>query len=269
MKPVIEMDHVRFGYASGCDLMNDLTFAVEPGVFVGLIGPNGSGKTTLLRLLTGLLRPQAGRVRIAGLPVESYTRAALAAKAAVVSQDPVVPLGFSVAETVLMARTARLGQRVFAGPKDQDVVRRCLAMTDTSHLADRPLSRLSGGERQRVFIARALAQETEIILVDEPTTFLDLRHQVEAYDLLKGVQIESGKTILAITHDLNLASRYCDLVLVLAGGPPAADRGQGLLFGPPQEVLTRERIEQVFGVQVAAGLVGGQTVFVPKARHQS
>jgi len=177
-----------------------------------------------------------------------------------------VPTGFSVAETVLMARIARLGQRMFAGQKDLDVVNQCLGMTDTNHLASWPLSRLSGGERQRVFIARALAQETDIILLDEPTTFLDLRHQVEAYDLLRQVQIERHKTVVAVTHDINLASRYCDQVLILTGRSAAG--GEGFLFGRPQAVLTQERIEQVFCVQVATGLVGGHTVFVPRGRYR-
>jgi iron complex transport system ATP-binding protein len=116
-----------------------------------------------------------------------------------------------------------------------------------------------------VFIARALAQETDIILLDEPTTFLDLRHQVEAYDLLKTVQIEHHKTVVAITHDINLASRYYDQVLVLVGGTVGG--GDGFLFGRPQVALTQERIEQVFGIQVTMGLVGGQQVFVPRGRY--
>jgi iron complex transport system ATP-binding protein len=269
MKPIMELEKVRFSYTPGCgcDLLKDLTFAVEPGVFLGIVGPNGSGKTTLLRLLIGLLRPQEGLVCIDGRPVDSYTASALAVKVAVVSQDPVVPMGFSVLETVLMARVARLGQRVFASQRDLDVVNQCLGLTDTSHLASRPLSCLSGGERQRVFIARALAQETDIILLDEPTTFLDLRHQVEAYDLLKQVQIERNKTVMAISHDINLAARYCDQVLVLVGSTTGG--GDGFLFGRPQAVLTLERIEQIFGVQGAIGLVGGQQVFVPRGKYPS
>jgi iron complex transport system ATP-binding protein len=267
MKPIIELEKIRFSYTPGCDLLKDLTFGIEPGVFLGIVGPNGSGKTTLLRLLTGFLRPQSGLIRIDGRPVDSYTTSALADKVAVVSQDPVVPMGFSVVETVLMARVARLGQRVFAGGRDLEVVNQYLGMTDTSHLAGRPLSRLSGGERQRVFIARALAQETDIILLDEPTTFLDLRHQVEAYDLLKAVQIEQHKTVVAITHDINLASRYCDQVLVLVGGTAGGE--EGFLFGRPQVALTQERIEQVFGIQVTMGRIGGQQVFVPRGKYFS
>jgi iron complex transport system ATP-binding protein len=265
MKPIMELENVLFSYTLGCDLLKGLTFSVEPGVFLGIVGPNGSGKTTLLRLLTGVLRPQDGLVRIDGQPVDSYATSALAAKVAVVSQDPVVPMGFSVVETVLMSRVARLGQRVFAGRRDLEVVNQCLGMTDSRHLAGRPLSSLSGGERQRVFIARALAQETDIILLDEPTTFLDLRHQVEVYDLLKAVQIEQHKTVVAITHDINLASRYCDQVLILVGS--TAGGGEGFLFGRPQAVLTQDRIEQVFGIQVGMGLVCGQQVFVPRGRY--
>ena len=271
MKPVIEMEQVSFGYTPGSDLLRGLTFKVEQGAFVGIAGPNGSGKTTLLRLLTGLLHPQSGLIRIDGENVDSYGISAMAQKVSVVCQDPVVPLGFSVAETVLMARVARLGQRVFGDKRDMEVMQQCLQMTDAAHLADRPLGRLSGGERQRVLIARALAQDTPILLLDEPTTFLDLRHQLEVYDLLKSIQGPQDKTIVIITHDLNLAGRYCERVLVLCGGSgPGSSDGDdraGFFFGRPEEVFTASRIEQVFGVQIVSGRIAGQQVFVPIKRR--
>ena len=267
MTYAVETEQVRFGYTQGRDLVWGLTFKVEQGAFVGIAGPNGSGKTTLLRLLTGLLHPQGGTIRIDGQPVDSYGISALAEKVAVVSQEPAVPLGFSVEDTVLTARVARSGHRVFADRQDLCVVQRCLEMTHTAHLARGPLSHLSGGERQRVLIARALAQETPILLLDEPTTFLDLRHQLEVYDLLKAVQGPQGRTIVLITHDLNLAGRYCDQVLLLCPGRGSGcDDQPSFLFGRPNEVLTASRIEQVFGVQVLAGRIGGQQVFVPIKR---
>jgi iron complex transport system ATP-binding protein len=267
MTPIIEMDRVSFGYTPGNDLLKGLTFQVEQGAFVGIAGPNGSGKTTLLRLLTGLLRPQAGLIRIQGMAVDSYKASALAEKVAVVGQESGVPLGFSAAETVLMARVARMGHRVFNDSKDLEVTQESLRLMDAALLADRPLSRLSGGERQRVLIARALAQDTPILLLDEPTTFLDLRHQLEVYDLLKAVQGSRNKTILIITHDLNLAYRYCDRVLMLFG-PSSSDRTERFLFAGPGEVLTPSRIEQVFGVQVLSGRIGDQQVFVPIKERQ-
>ena len=163
-----------------------------------------------------------------------------------------------------MARTAHLDWRGFEAKVDRDKVREALCLTETDCLAHRSISSLSGGESQRVFIARALAQDTDVLILDEPTNYLDLKHQVAVYDLLKKIQMDQGKTIITITHDINMAMQYCDQVLLLG-----SEDGQTVI-GPPQEVLTCERIEAVFGVPVMRLTQDYRTIFAPigQWRHQ-
>ena len=189
-------------------------------------------------------------------PVESYNAKELAERIAVVRQGFVPMFGFSVIETVMMARTRRFGTMGFASKADTEIVAETLESTDTAQFASRPLGSLSAGERQRVFIARALAQETALLLLDEPTNFLDLKHQVGIYDLLKAAQLEKGKTVIAVTHDINLATQYCDQALLLG-----ADGSS--VFGPAEEVLSAEQVEKVFGVSVFAGQIGKEKFFIP------
>ncbi|MEK7993907.1 MAG: ABC transporter ATP-binding protein, partial [Planctomycetota bacterium] len=167
--------------------------------------------------------------------------------------------GFSVLETVLMARTPYFGTAGFESQADRDIVKDALELTDTAAFASRPLTSLSSGERQRVFIARALAQNSPILLLDEPTSFLDLKHQVGIYDLLKAAQLEKGKTIVAVTHDINLACQYCDEALLLG-------TGNFHRHGPANEVLSAEQIKDVFDVQIFAGRVGQERFFMPLGR---
>jgi iron complex transport system ATP-binding protein len=178
-----------------------------PGTFLAIAGPNGAGKSTLLNLLCGLLSPRSGTIRIDAAPVESYSTEALAKKVAVVWQESMPVFGFSVIDTVMMARTPYYGPMGFESEADREIVAEALEATDTAGFALRPLGSLSAGERQRVFIARAMAQNTPILLLDEPTNFLDLKHQVGIYDLLKAAQLQIGKTIVAVTHDINLAAQ--------------------------------------------------------------
>lgn len=257
---IIEVCDLSFGYPNGPVLFSHLDLMITKASFLGILGPNGSGKSTLLGLLTGRLRPLTGQVLVDGRPVRSYRPAQLAERIALVSQDPVVPAGFTVAQTVMMAQVARSAWSVFLDKAQIDIVRQALCMTDTIDLADRPLDRISGGERQRVYLARAFAQQAELIVLDEPTAFLDLRSQIEAYRLLKLAQNEQARTIVVVTHDLNLALRYCDRVLLLAQGP---DKMGQPIIGRPEDVLTGQRVSQVFGVQVECGMVGGAKVFVP------
>jgi iron complex transport system ATP-binding protein len=256
MSGIIEVNSLSFGYTPQSKIIENLSFEVMPGAFVGIAGPNGAGKTTLLNLLCGLLSLEAGSIRIDAVDIESYSVRELARKVAVVRQEFVPVFDFTVEETVMMARTPYLGTFGFEGKADREIVTEAIEATDTARFASRPLGNLSGGERQRVFIARALAQDTEILLLDEPTSFLDFKHQVGIYDLLKAAQLEKGKTIVAVTHDINLATQYCDEILLL--GPDS-----NYYIGKTKAVLFPEQIKKVFDVKVFAGKVGQEEFFMP------
>lgn len=272
MTACVQLHEVTFAYRPDLPVLRGVSLAVETGVFLAVIGPNGAGKSTLIRLLAGLLQPQSGTISIGGTDIRSYSRRQLATKVALVQQEFIPAFGFSVRETVLMARTPHFSQLGFERQEDHRMVADALAMTDTAPFAARPLADLSGGERQRVFIARALAQDTPILLLDEPTSFLDLKHQVAIYDLLKSVQRARGRTIIAITHDINLAAQYCDQALLLQPCSVAPGTGRTdpsgepvgqYRTGPTSEVLSREAIENAFGVRVFSTPVGIENVLLP------
>ena len=256
MSGIIEVENLSFGYTPQSTILEDISFEVTPGTSLAIAGPNGAGKSTLLNLLCGTLVPKSGTIRIDAAPVKSYSTEALAGKVAVVRQEFVPVFGFSVIETVLMARTPYYGPMGFESKADKKIVAEALEMTDTIQFASRPLGSLSGGERQRVFIARALAQDTAILLLDEPTSFLDLKHQVGIYDLLKAAQLERDKTIVTVTHDINLAAQYCDETLLLG-----ADSNYHI--GKTKDVFSPEQIEKVFGVRTFVGRVGQEKFFIP------
>ncbi len=256
MNSSIEVKNLSFSYQPQEIVLKEISFEVEPGAFLVIVGPNGAGKTTLLNLLCGLLRPQSGSIKIDGAPVESYSTKKLAQKVAVVRQEFVPVFDFTVTEIVSMARAPYLGTFGFESENDKKIIAEALEMTDITRFASRPLARLSGGERQRVFIARALAANSPILLLDEPTNFLDLKHQVGIYDLLKVAQHEKSKTIVAVTHDVNLAAQYCDETLLLG-----ADGSYQ--YGRSEDVFSSKQIERVFGVRTFAGKVGQEKFFIP------
>jgi len=256
MSDIVEIRNLSFGYTPASVVLKDISFAVPSGTFLAIVGPNGAGKSTLLNLMSGALRPRSGTITIDAEPIENYSSQELAAKVAVVRQESAPMFGFSVVETVLMARTPYFGPAGFESQADRDIVNDALEVTDTAAFASRPLTSLSSGERQRVFIARALAQNSPILLLDEPTSFLDLKHQVGIYDLLKAAQLDKGKTIVAVTHDLNLACQYCDEVLLLG-------TDNFYRHGPANTVLSAEQIKDAFGVQVFAGTIGQERFFMP------
>jgi iron complex transport system ATP-binding protein len=240
----VEIENVSFAYGTEVILQN-MTFSVEAGDFLAVAGPNGAGKSTLLGLVCGLLRPQNGQIRIDGEDIYSYSARALARKVAVVRQEFVPAFDFTVTEVVAMARTPYMSAFGFESEGDRKIISEALDITDTSRFASRPICQLSGGERQRVFIARALAQQSPILLLDEPTTFLDLKHQVGIYDLLKEAQRQTGKTIIVVTHDINLAIQYCDKALLI------------------NDVFVRERIEEVFDVSALECTARNKKFFMP------
>ena len=255
----IEARHVHFTYGRE-PVLSDVSLAVQRGEMLGVIGPNGSGKSTLLRLLSGVLTPAAGEILVQGRPLPDYARRDLARQVAVVPQDTVIEFPFSVTEVVLMGRSPHLGGFAFEG--DRDVAAACDAMARTGvlHLADRSIHALSGGERQRVVLARALAQDTPVLLLDEPGAFLDIRHEVEIYDLLCDLQ-RDGKSIVTVLHDLNLAALYCERVALL-------HRGRVFRLGTPAEVITYAALTEVYETEVYVDLndITGAVNVLPLSR---
>jgi len=252
---IIEVKNLSFSYPD-LEVIRDISFDVEKGTFMAIAGPNGVGKSTLLNLLCGLLKPSKNTIKIEDKTIESYLTKELASKVSVVRQEFVPVFGFSVLQAVLMARTPYYNQIGFETEQDRKIVTNALEATDTAQFASRTLAHLSGGERQRVFIARALAQDTDILLLDEPTTYLDLKHQVGIYDLLKQAQMEQGKTIIAITHDINLAAQYADVTLLLASD-------KKYYTGDTKDVFSKEQIEKVFSVPMFSGNIGQGRFLLP------
>jgi iron complex transport system ATP-binding protein len=266
MTLALQAKHITFGYRPDTPVLQDVSFAVPGGAFLAIVGPNGAGKSTLLNILAGHLRPQAGDVLLDDVSLRSCRIRDIARRIAVVRQEFVPAFAFSVAETVLMARTPFFGPLGFESPADRELATRALELTDTLGFASRPLGSLSAGERQRVFLARALAQDTPVLLLDEPTSFLDLKHQVRIYDLLKSIQRERHTTIIAVTHDLNLALQYCDETLLLY--PPRPDRqAPQHRIGRTSEILTPQEVERAFDVRLFAGSMGRERFLIPLGRN--
>jgi len=237
----LEASGLSFAYHRGAQVLDDVSLSVARGSIVGLIGPNGSGKTTLVRLLNGTLSPTRGSVSLDGAPVTTLARRDLARRIAVVPQETQVTFDFSALEIVLMGRYAHLGPFALEGPDDVSIARKSLAATGTTALEGRQFATLSGGEKQRVVIASALAQSSDILLLDEPTTALDVGYQFEITSLLARLNRERGTTMVVSTHDLNLAATLCtELVLLKAG--------RVLANGPTKDVLTPANIRTLYDV---------------------
>ncbi|WP_227130854.1 heme ABC transporter ATP-binding protein [Halorubellus salinus] len=227
----------------GTHVLDDVSMAVDDGEFVGLVGPNGAGKTTLLRCLSGVLSPDDGVVTVDGDAVGSLGAREASRRIAVVPQDTQLAFDFSVRDVVAMGRTPHRGRFDRASSEDHDVVDRAMDRTEVAQFAEKAITAVSGGERQRVVLARALAQEAPVLLLDEPTASLDVNHQVRTLDLVADL-VEDGRTAVAAIHDLSLAARYCDrLVLLADGGVVAA--------GPPERVLERATVADAFDADAA------------------
>ncbi len=239
---MIDLHALSFRYRQDW-VLDDLSFQIERGEFVGIIGPNGSGKSTLLKTLCRLLSPQKGEILLDRVPLTEMSQREIAKKIAVVPQETYSLFPFRVIEMVLMGRSPYLGSLLFEGPKDLEIAQRAMAWTEILPISERFIDELSGGERKRVFIARALAQEPEVILLDEPTANLDIHHQVDFLHLILSLNREQGLTILMASHDLNIASDYCDRLILLK-------EGRIYKIGSPREVITREHIEAVYGCSV-------------------
>ena len=252
--------HFRYPGAPG-DALNDVSLALANGELVALLGPNGSGKTTLVRVALGLYEPQGGQATILGRAARAWTRRELARVVGVVSQreDNLFPQ--RVRDTVRLGRYPHLGP--WGGERDADrqAVERALERCDVADLADRWLWTLSGGEYQRVRIARALAQEPRLLVLDEPTASLDVRHEMELFQLVRRLVDTEGLGALLVTHDVNLASRFADRVALLARGALAA-------AGPPVDVLRQEIAESVFGWPIAVSSFEGRPQLTPLRRDR-
>lgn len=235
----LEMQGITLAYGDK-KVVEDVTFQVMPGEMVGLVGPNGSGKSTIIKALSRIVTPHSGRVLINGRDISQIPRRELSLLIGVVPQIPLLPSPFTAFEIVLMGRNPHLGLFQYEGPKDMDIVWQAMGQTSTQCLAERRISELSGGEIQCVVIARALAQETQAILLDEPTANLDIGRQIEILDLVKSLCRENKLTVVAALHDLNLASHYCDRLLLINKGRIHAE-------GTPTEVINTKNIEQVYG----------------------
>jgi iron complex transport system ATP-binding protein len=238
----LQAQAVTFSF-NGTPVLDRVDLCLEPGRTLGVIGPNGAGKSTLVRLLSRLLVPAGGAIQLNGQDLARWSAADLARMLAVVPQDPELPPAFSAWEMVLVGRTPYLGWMGRESERDRDIVRRAMEDTGVWPLARRLISQLSGGERQRVVVARALAQEPRVLLLDEPTAHLDINHQVEVLSLVAGLVKARALAALAIFHDLNLAAQYCDELVLL-------DRGRVAARGAVDQVLTPPLLQRVYGAEV-------------------
>ena len=235
----IAAHQISFTYGQGPVLKN-VSFSVPEGQFFIVIGPNGSGKSTLLRVLAGLLRPKNGHVALMGRPLAQHSRRQIARRVAFVPQSTTLSFPFTVQQVVLMGRAPHLGWPAIEGKADWRAAHEAMVFTGTDHLANRRIGQISGGEQQRVFLARALCQAPKVLLLDEPTAALDLRHQVHIMDLLEQLIGNWGVTVIMVSHDLNLAAMYAQRVLLMADGAIAH-------LGAPDKVLQQKRLESVYG----------------------
>ena len=230
--------------ARGRAILRDVSFSVEPGERIALVGPNGAGKSTLLRVLAGILHPAAGRIELSGTPIAALERAEIARRLAVVPQQTALPFSMKVEEVVALGRLPHEAALRGARPADRAAVAAAIDRVGLGHLLGRDARELSLGERQLVLLALAVAQAAPVLLLDEPTVHLDLRHQVEAMELMRDLNERDGTTLVAVLHDLGLAAHFFPRLLLLDHGRLVAD-------GVPGEVLTDDRIRGVFGVEPA------------------
>lgn len=238
MDKLLKINNLSGGYYKET-IIRDISLDISQGDFIGIIGPNGSGKTTLLRLMTKILIPQKGSIIFKGKNISSMDLKEFARYAAFVPQDTAINFPFSVLEIVLMGRIPHLKRLQLEAKKDYAIAQMAMFMTDTVHLKDKKINELSSGERQRAIIAKALAQEPLLLFLDEPTSHLDIGHQIQILDLLKNLNRKNNLTVVTVLHDLNLAGEYCNRIVLL---------NEGVIFkeGTPQEILTYQNIEAVY-----------------------
>jgi len=246
MNAILEAHEVHFFYGA-LPVLRGVSLKIEAGTVTGIIGPNGAGKSTLVRIMSGALEPSAGTVLLDGALISTVPPKRRARRVAVVPQETHIPFPFTALEIVLMGRAPYLPAFGFESRHDIDVATHAMEAVDCAHLADRDIAELSGGERRRIIIARAIAQDPAVLLLDEPTSFLDLRHSSGLARLLKQKARSSNLAVVAVMHDLNLAAAFCDRIMILKDGLVAAE-------GSPHDTISAATIAASFGVSVSTGI---------------
>lgn len=259
--PILELERLRYGFVDRPDFLGPVDLSVEPGHLWGVIGPNGAGKSTLLRLAVGLWRPTGGVIRLSGRPLADMSARGRAQMTAFLPQQPVAPPFATAGEIVLMGRFPHRRYFLFESADDLAAARAAMEATDTARYANRPMGTLSGGEAQRVHLAAALAQQPKLLVLDEPTAALDLYYQLAVFESLRSQVDATRLSVIVVTHDLNLAGRFCDRLLLLDDGKPAA-------CGRCDDVLGADVLERVYRVRFATpgSDDGGQRWVLPVRR---
>ncbi|MCD9199295.1 ABC transporter ATP-binding protein [Aeromicrobium wangtongii] len=259
----LRAENLTLGYAD-TDIVTDLDVQIPDGRITVIVGANACGKSTLLRGLARLLAPRGGQVILDGRAMQDMKSVDVARVLGLLPQSPVAPDGITVGDLVGRGRYPHQGWFRRWSAEDERAVAAALEATGTTELADRSIAELSGGQRQRVWVAMALAQDTDLLLLDEPTTFLDINHQVELLDLLTDLNRESGKTIVLVLHDLNLACRYADHIIAMKNGAILAE-------GAPRDVIDAAVVTEVFGLacEIVSDPVSNTPMVVPRGRHHA
>jgi len=237
---LLEIEDIHFGYQKE-KILKGISFSVNHKEFIGIIGPNGSGKTTLLKLIGGIFKPQKGKIKIKDTDINNFSKKELAQIVSIVPQINYLPTPFSVWDIVMMGRSPYLKNLQFESKKDFKIVEKSMELTKVIKLKDRTTEQLSGGELQRVFIARSIAQEPELILMDEPIAFLDLKHQLNIFSILKKLNNEQGLTIITVMHDINMAAQFCHRILMIKNGKIFQE-------GKTEDILNSKNISHLYEV---------------------
>lgn len=255
MEKIIECSNIGFSY-NGTAVLNGINFSISPGEMVGILGANGSGKSTLLKIFSGLLKPESGEALYRNKEISKIGRKEIAKRLAYIPQDPVFAFPFSITEIVLMGRAPYIGRFEFEREQDREMAESAMETVGITHLKDRLISQVSAGERQLASLARALVQEPEIMILDEPATFLDIRHRTEIMKILIKLKEESGISIVAATHDIFSALYYFEEIIILKDGKVFAE-------GKTEKVVNEENLSAAYGINVSVKKVNGRVFVFP------